>query len=246
MFWRKSTRKTSKETTGSVEFFSPRLGFTVDPYIAADDRQGIHHVGRYQWASLVIADLAPRRIIDVACGAGYGSHMLAAAAPMTEVVGVDYDPRAVAHATQHHSRPNLSYKEGSMVTWKSEEQSLGECDVIVSFDTIEHLLHREIALESMADHLSQDGMLILSTPCGQSDTRLNPAWDHHKIEYSHSDLFKFLSRYFRDIIQPQDADFPHESFWQETVNKGRARYLNRMNPVICKDPIKSPPYSPKV
>ena len=239
-------RMRKKNPAETVEFYSPQLGFSVEPYITADDKQGIHHVARYQWASMVIADVKPRRVVDVACGAGYGSHMLATASPTCEVIGVDYDPRAVAHAKAHFQQPNLSFREGSMVTWTGAGESLGECDLIISFDTIEHLLHREIALQSIAENLTDDGALILSTPCGFSETRLNPDWEHHKIEFSHIDLFKFLSRFFGRVIQPQDEDFPHYAFWRDVVNKDKARYLNRMNPVICRDPIRSPPYQRKI
>ena len=236
----------NKNLDETVEFYCPDQGFSVESYIAANDMQGIHDVARYQWASLVVADLKPRRLVDIACGAGYGSHMLAVAAPECEVVGVDYDPRAVEIAAARFSRSNLSYRQGSMVTWRGEGQSLGRCDLIVTFDTIEHLLHREIAMQSICENLRDGGAMILSTPCSFRETRLNPAWEHHKIEFGHADLFKFLSRYFARVVQPQDEDFPHAAYWSDVVNNGRTRYLNRMNPVICKEPIRSPPYSRRI
>ncbi len=124
--------------------------------------------------------------------------------------------------------------------------SIGQCDVIVSFDTLEHLLHREIALMRMADNLSDDGWLLFSTPCGRDETKLYPSWEHHKVEYSHTDLFYFLSRFFKLIIQPQDDTFPAKHFWSETINATSTLYLNRMNPVICVSPIRTTPYSQKI
>ena len=235
-----------KDISETIEFFIPNLGLDVQPYIAANSKQGIHHVGRYQWASMVLSELKPKRVIDVACGVGYGTRMIADVLPDSEVIGVDYDPRAVTHAQSNYSAPNMSFRVGSMVTWASEETPLGACDAIVSFDTIEHISHREIAMESIVQNLSGHGVLLLSTPCGHSETRLNPDWAHHKIEFSHRDLFVFLSRYFGKVIQPQDDDFVHRDFWSDVINREESRYLNRMNPVICREPRSPEPYHPRI
>ena len=237
---------TMKDVSETVEFFIPNLGLDVQPYIAADSKQGIHHVGRYQWAHMVLSELKPKRVIDIACGAGYGTRVIADALQQSEVIGVDYDPRAVTYAQSHYSAPNVSFLVGSIVTWTSEKTPLGSCDAIVSFDTIEHISHREIAMESIVQNLSRHGVLLLSTPCGHSETRLNPDWAHHKIEFSHEDLFVFLRRYFGHVIQPQDPDFIHAEFWSDLINRGETRYLNRMNPVICCDPIPPKRYQPGI
>jgi 2-polyprenyl-3-methyl-5-hydroxy-6-metoxy-1,4-benzoquinol methylase len=231
-----------KDTNETLEFFTPDLGLEVENYIEANNKQGIHHIARYQWASMVLFDRKPARVVDVACGAGYGSYMMSLASETSEIIGVDYDERAVQYAAQTYSNTNLSYQTGSMVTWRDGTKSIGECDAIVSFDTIEHLLHRELAMESVANNLKPDGVLLLSTPCGHSVSRLNPGWEHHKLEFSHSDLFKFLSRYFERVIQPQEADFPNNEYWEDVVNKEKTLYLNRMNPVVCLGPKRAPDY----
>ena len=70
--------KAQDETT---EFFVPRRGLDLAPYIAHRDVQGIHHLSRYHWATRVLEEVAPRRVLDVACGAGYGSFLLADTLP---------------------------------------------------------------------------------------------------------------------------------------------------------------------
>jgi 2-polyprenyl-3-methyl-5-hydroxy-6-metoxy-1,4-benzoquinol methylase len=227
-----------KDTLDTIEFFTPELGFDVSPYIAIEQTQGIHHVGRYQWATLALAEKQPVSVLDIACGAGYGSYMLAKALPGSNVCGVDYDERAVSHAKALYGAPNLTYMTGDMATWKSGGMPMQKSDVIVSFDTIEHLLHREIALMRMADNLADDGWLILSTPCAHEETRLFPDWEHHKIEYSYTDLFALLSRFFRQVVQQHDVGYPAADFWPTRINQGVERYSNRMNPVVCKGPIR--------
>ena len=235
-----------KDTSETTEFTTPDRGLDVSAYIPDAKRRDIHHVARYQWAALALRGLAPKRVIDIACGAGYGSMMIADAFPDSEVIGVDYDARAIEHAQASYGADNLTYRTGDITSWTSGEKPLGSFDAIVSFDTLEHLLHREIALIRIAEALTDAGWLLFSTPCGRGQNQLNPGWEHHKIEYSHSDLFSLLCRFFGEVVQPQDPDFPAADFWPEKVNKDEVIYLNRMNPVVCKKPIRTPAYKRRV
>jgi len=165
--------------------------------------------------------------------------MLARTLPGAEVLGADYDSRAVAHARAHHAAGNLGYEIGNIVTWEagSTGRPLGQVDLIVSFDTIEHLLYREIALLRLAENLAEDGTLVLSTPCAHAVSQLNPAWEHHKIEYAHTDLLALLRRFFRQVLVPQDAGFPDRGFW-ERLNAGSELYPNLANPLVCRGPFR--------
>lgn len=103
-----------KEITETIEFFIPSQGLDVRAYIDQPNppeintkagrlrKQAIHHLGRYEWAALVLSNMNPGRILDVACGAGYGSYLLARSLPECQVVGGDYDIRAVEHATENY------------------------------------------------------------------------------------------------------------------------------------------------
>jgi len=230
-----------KDIDDSTEFFKPKFGADLFQYLASGEMQGVHHIARYHWAVEALSQRTTGSIIDIACGSGYGSHMIAKRYPTADVLGVDYDPRAIEHARRNYKAANLRYVVGDVTTWTSEDGPLPTSDTIVSFDTIEHLLHRDIALMRMADNLIDDGWLLLATPCGHGQSRLNPAWEHHKCEYSHHDLFALLSRFFSSILQPQESDFPAGQFWRE-LNQERVLYLNRMNPVVCLGPIRAPMY----
>lgn len=230
--WRATMIKDINET---IEFYTPGKGLDVRAYIEAEEKQGIHHVGRYQWGAAIVTG----RVLDIACGCGFGAKILAASPRVIEVLGVDYDPRAIQYAVENYQQNNLSYLVGNIATWLDESgQPLGQFDCVSSFDTIEHLLHREIALMRIAENLSNDGMLLLSTPCGHSETRLNPEWSHHKIEYSFSDLKKLLGRFFHEVLIPDDGSLPNMSFWRDIINSGKVRYLNRANPIVCRRPVR--------
>ncbi len=225
----------------SVEYFEPEDGLDITTYLKNENKQGIHHLGRYHWAKDVLKPLQPQRILDIACGAGFGSFILADYLTDAMVNGADYDNRAVNASQNNYSRENLKYFHGNIVTWTREEDGissdLGNYDAVVSFDTIEHLLHREIAFMRITENLSHNGVLLLSTPCGFENTRLNPAWEHHKMEYCYKDLQNMLKRFFKTVLIPEEDNFPNMKYWDQVINKDKQRYLNITNPVFCADPI---------
>jgi len=166
------------------EHFAPNLGLDLESYIKIGDTSGVHHIIRYYWALKVIFDFHfVRSILDVACGAGYGSYLIAKKFQHIHVIGVDYDHEAIRYAQQNYSLSNLEFKFGDATRWK-ETIGKNRFDCIISFDTIEHINHREIMMQNLVEHLNNDGFLLLSTPSGSINSNLNPAWEHHKIEYS--------------------------------------------------------------
>jgi SAM-dependent methyltransferase len=218
------------------EHFVPVFGLDLKQYVEKGDVSGVHHLIRYVWALEVISDIhSVRYILDIACGAGYGSFLLAQKFPRAHVIGVDYDPQAIEQAQRDFILPNLEYKHGDATHW---EETIGEMkyDCIVSFDTIEHVAHREIMMQNLVEHLNRRGILLLSTPCGAPITNLHPDWEHHKIEYSAATLYDFLRRYFRTILRPDNFMLPHLNVFDRLEGSG-IDYLLWMNPVTCKTPI---------
>ena len=103
-----------------------------------------------------------RRVLDVACGEGYGSALLAGVA--SGVVGIDTAADAIAHARATYAgRPGLAFEVGSAAALPLPEAS---ADVVVSFETIEHLPAQDQPrmLAEIARVLAPDGVLVLSVP----------------------------------------------------------------------------------
>jgi 2-polyprenyl-3-methyl-5-hydroxy-6-metoxy-1,4-benzoquinol methylase len=234
----RAVKRVIKLLINPVEYFEPKYGLNLAPYLERKHLYGIHHLGRYYWARMVLPEYQPKRILDIACGAGYGSYLLATGLPQAHIVGADYDSRAVRRARQTYSAPNLEYRSGDLVTWLSDKDPLGQYDAVVSFETIEHLPHREIGLMRLTENLSDQGVLLLSTPCGFENSQLDPSNPHHKIEYSYHDLKKLLRRYFRVVLAPEDGTLPGMDFWQNTINRDQAFYRNLGNPLVCIEPIR--------
>jgi SAM-dependent methyltransferase len=102
---------------------------------------------------------AGKRVLDAACGEGYGSYLLAHDA--ATVTGVDIAADAIAHATGHYARPNLQFTIGSVAQLPLPPASV---DLVVSFETIEHLREQEQMLAEFRRVLTADGVLVISSP----------------------------------------------------------------------------------
>jgi SAM-dependent methyltransferase len=89
------------------------------------------HVARYEWASKSIAKGS--RVIDFACGVGYGCKILADAGMVTR--GFDRDAGALAYAAEHYGHPLARFSEGD----GNDPEGLGHHDAAVCFETIEHI-----------------------------------------------------------------------------------------------------------
>lgn len=219
------------------EHFQPAGGLDIERYLASGDLTAIHHIIRYRWALKVLKDLAPHAsILDLGCGSGYGTFLLAQAHPQSSFLGIDYDTQAIAEANGNYSSPNLAYRVGDPTAWSS---TLGDTihDVVTCFDVLEHVEHRELMLEGLAHHLRPDGWVLLSTPCGHASNVLQPDWEHHRIEYSAASLFDFLRRYFAVVRRPEEPSFPARAIFEDLHARG-VDYLLHLNPVLLSEPIR--------
>ena len=100
-----------------------------------------------------------KRVLDAACGEGYGSFLLANGA--RSVVGVDVSSEAVAHARFRYPRPNLAFAQASVTHLPLRDASI---DLVVSFETVEHLSKQRDMLAEFRRVLAPDGILIISSP----------------------------------------------------------------------------------
>lgn len=225
------------------EHFVPKYGLELEPYLQRKDRNAAHHLTHYYWAIAVLADHPEiQSVLDVACGSGYGSYLIAKRFPQLKVVGADYDRKALHHAETHFTLPNLSFKFGDVALW---EKTIGpdRFHCIISYETIEHVPHREIMMENLVNHLSDQGYFLMTTPCGWDENVLRPRWPMHKIEYASASLYDFLKRYFDTIIRPDEErfpgelPFPHRDLF-ENLHAHGIEYNLKMNPALCYSPLK--------
>ena len=136
------------------------LEFTGERFVPGIAGEIAHeHWHRYAFARRYITG---KRVLDVACGEGYGSALLAEAA--RAVTGMDIDAGAVVHATARYAAiANVRFEVGSAAALPLPDASV---DAVVSFETIEHLPRAEQPrmLAEMARVLTGDGVLVMSAP----------------------------------------------------------------------------------
>lgn len=114
------------------------------------------HVHRYVFARELVAG---RRVLDAACGEGYGSALLAETA--SRVSGVDVSAQAVEHATERYSAANLEFHQADCLALPFPDDQF---DCVVSFETLEHLENHEQLLAEFKRVLRPGGFLLISTP----------------------------------------------------------------------------------
>jgi ubiquinone/menaquinone biosynthesis C-methylase UbiE len=98
-------------------------------------------------------------ILDIAYGDGYGSSLLANIAG--RVIGVDISRDALLAAEQKYSKQNIEFMIGSCV-----DIPLPSCavDMIVIFETIEHIAEHDAMLRELKRVLVPGGLLAMSSP----------------------------------------------------------------------------------
>ncbi|MDR6477316.1 glycosyltransferase involved in cell wall biosynthesis/SAM-dependent methyltransferase [Paraburkholderia graminis] len=133
------------------------MKFTGERFVP--DQKGnieLEHVHRY----LCAAELCKGKdVLDIACGEGYGSSLLARSAAF--VIGVDIAQEAIDHASRHHAAPNLQYRLGSAAKMPVNNASV---DVVVSFETIEHHDQHDEMMAEIRRVLRPGGLLVMSSP----------------------------------------------------------------------------------
>jgi len=150
------------------------------------------HLHRY----FVACELAAgRRVLDIACGEGYGANLLARRAE--RVVGMDLSRKAVWHAAQRYRRPNLRFKIGDGQRIPAEDRAF---DLVVSFETIEHLPQPEIFLSEVKRVLAPGGILVISSPDRAIYTeRIGNMNAFHCSEMYHDDFMALLRTRFAQV-----------------------------------------------
>jgi O-antigen biosynthesis protein len=132
---------------------------TGERYLPWMRKAHIHyeHLSRCKMASQYVAN---KTVLDLGCGEGYGSHLLATTA--RSVTGVDIDTEVVSHASSKYVRDGLEYLRGSMTAIPIK--GAGLFDVIVCFEALEHITAHDQLLGEVTRLLKADGLFIVSTP----------------------------------------------------------------------------------
>jgi 2-polyprenyl-3-methyl-5-hydroxy-6-metoxy-1,4-benzoquinol methylase len=131
----------------------PLTGERTLPDVPEENYWYRRHLVVYEW---IAARVGGKRVVDMACGEGYGSNVLAGTA--ASVVGVDANPEAHEHARLRYVRPNLRFERDLV------ESFAEPCDAVVFLQTIEHVQDAGAILEHFKSMLAPGGVAYVSTP----------------------------------------------------------------------------------
>lgn len=177
---------------------------------------GHQHLQRYRFA---LERLKHMRVLDAACGCGYGSFILANNGA-NHVTGVDIDPESIAYSKENYTGNGASFWVGDALHLPSET---GRMDAVVSYETIEHLARPTDFIAEIKRVLRPGGTLILSAPNALTHGRANPPKSnpYHLSEPDYAELRGWLDPHF-SIEEEWEQSFvvPSATFDQEA---GRLR-----------------------
>jgi ubiquinone/menaquinone biosynthesis C-methylase UbiE len=157
------------------------------------------HLRRYKWAC---AFAGHRRIVDAACGSGYGAEMLAAEGGALRVDGFDLSADAVAEAKEKHNRrDSVRFAVADVRQLPVPDASY---DLYTSFETIEHIADDRAYLQEVVRVLKVGGRFVCSSPNRElmhPGTTLDarPMNPFHVREYVFEEFHALLRDYFSTI-----------------------------------------------
>ena len=173
------------------------------------------HLARYRFAARFVKG---GRVLDCACGVGYGTALLARAEKKPDrVLGVDIDPSAVDHATRTYRSEGVEFRVGDGATLADPVGF----DTIVSLETVEHVTEPSILLGNFVRLLSPGGTLIASVPVTPS-VDVNPYHLHDFTERSFRALGAALG------LVELDAFAQRQPFSPWTIARGQEARLDDM------------------
>lgn len=159
----------------------------------AVNENSIIHENKYLWAG---NEIKGKKILDIACGIGYGSNLLVQECSASSVTGVDNFPSAINEAKKRYQDKKLEFIcADATLPLPFKDESF---DIVVSFETIEHLEDCSSYIKEIKRVLKKNGLFFLSTP---NKKFFSPIWrrpynQYHKKEWGVGELKRFIDKFF--------------------------------------------------
>lgn len=150
------------------------------------------HVNRYYFA---LNYISPKNIVlDAACGSGYGTKLLAAKAK--KVFGLDNNSHALEYAKDRNISPNIEYVKTDL----NEPLRFfndGVIDVIISYETLEHIKNPALMVREFYRLLKPGGYLIISTPNKDVSRLMHTKNEFHLREFTKKEFLMLIGNSFK-------------------------------------------------
>jgi len=180
------------------------------------------HLVRYELAKEFVDS---KTVLEIASGSGYGSSILAKSGAK-KVIAMDVSQEAIDMAQEKYGHEKINFKLGDAENIDFEDNFF---DVIVSFETVEHLKNPSKFISELKRVLSDDGLVLISTPNKDVFKEKNP---YHLKEFTKDEFSDLLSQEFKyfKILEQTSAlasfisDINIDSSI-DIINKNRADYF---------------------
>ena len=190
------TRKTRKPSFDISERMVPEFHKNHSIY-------GEHYI-RYEATKSVVSD---KVVLDIACGSGYGTKIIASSAK--KVFGVDVSQESIDYATEHFNAKNIDYLCGDGESIPLADASV---DVVVSFETIEHIKDYKTFMKEVSRVLKKDGLLLLSTP---NELEFAEGNHYHLHEFQEDELRGLIKLHFKNVKMYYQGDWVYSALLPE-------------------------------
>lgn len=181
------------------------------------------HIARYQWAATFVRP--GDTVLDAACGLGYGSYLLQCGTMAAKTIGIDGSAYAIDYANVNFSPnvSNLSFSAG-MLPEALNSFPDNSVDVVISFETLEHIPDPDTTLKEFQRVLTPAGRIIVSVPNDWSDETGEDPNPFHLHVYTLDKLRNQLKALFDlESVAVQSAthykETPGSSTWVPAVRE---------------------------
>lgn len=169
----------------------PLTGERTVPGIPAENYWFRRHEAAYAFARELVAGAC---VLEVGCGEGYGTAMLASSAG--RIVGIDYDALTISHCAATYpaaAYPTAAFVRANLATLPI---ATGSVDVVVTLQVVEHVWNHDEFVRECLRVLRPGGLLFMTTPnrltfSPGSDVPLNL---FHTKEFTAGELAELLTR----------------------------------------------------
>lgn len=153
------------------------------------DANFINHRKVYQFISQCVND---RVVLDVGCGTGYGTAMLAEHA--RNVAGIDYSKAAIKFARQRYAKPDFSVMDAHHLRFPD-----AAFDFVFSSENFEHLANQGAHLLELRRVLMKGGICFIATPNPEAFIGERPnSW--HTKENTYDELVRLFRPVFNEFV----------------------------------------------
>ena len=181
----------------------------------------IEHLHRYAIALELVQN---KNVLDIACGEGYGSWLLAKAA--AKIIAVDNNVRVVEKAKKKYVLPHLEFLAGSVDKIPAADHQF---DVVVSFETIEHVSAQDEMLKEIKRVLKPGGILLISTPDKKNYTDKRGTRNPYHIKELYAEEFEALLKMFFSDIKILNQQISFSSVVTASDSEGLVCYTGDFN-----------------